>query len=212
MKRIITAAIHCKGTAYIKLNERAIKVKNNMITNAGVFPDAAADLALLKTEQELFGTLIADAKGNSLVKKQRNTLAKKILLRLKILVMHVNLVAEGDPTIIILSGFDCSADPIRHPIPVKVVIRRVVNGASNRTAKIYIEAMGQTGLTFNVRVTTIANAVVDDLNWKTVLQTTNSKELVIPDLIRGKEVFITINASNASGTGLWSEAAPFILQ
>ena len=122
------------------------------------------------------------------------------------------LFAFSIRTFIAQSGFDSSADPTPQSIPVKVIIKWIENGKTTQTAKIFIEPMGQHGLTFHIRITTAANAAVNDPSWVTVLQTTSSKELIVPNLTRGKEVFIQVNAMNAAGTGLWSEAIPFILQ
>jgi hypothetical protein len=212
MKRVAKAVINCGAKAYVKLNKKAIKVKIAMNTNAGFFPGTAADVAQLDTDQTLFDTLIGGAKGNTTIKAQRNEQAKLVLEDMQTLLAPVNKAAAGNTAIIALSGFDNSLDPTPQSIPNKVVIKRIVNGVSGQTGKIYIEPMGQHSLTFNVRISTVANAPVNDPSWAQVLQTTNSKNLLIPNLTRGKEVFVQVNASNAAGTGLWSETIPFILQ
>ena len=212
MKKIVKPVINCTTKAHVKLNKKARKVITNMTTNAATFPGTATSVAKLQADQVLYEGYIANAKGNDEVMKQRNSMALTIMDDLKALLSPVDDAAKNDPAIIAQSGFDSSADPTPHSIPVKVIIKRIVNGETSQTAKIFIEPMGQHGLTFHIRVTTVANAPVNDPSWVTVVQTTSSKELIVPNLSRGKEVFIQVNAMNAAGTGLWSEVFPFILQ
>ena len=212
MARKIRAVVHATVKSHVKLNKKALQVKKGMTDNAATFPGTAVDVTKLSDDQALYATYIAGAKGNTVVKAQRNSMALVILDDLQKLLPPVNIVANGDPAIIAQAGFDSSADPTPHSIPKQVVIKRMVNGAENQTAKIYIEAMGQSGLTFQVRITTVPNAASNDPSWVLVLQTTSSKKLIIPNLTRGKEVFIQINAMNAAGIGIWSDAKPFILQ
>jgi hypothetical protein len=212
MKRIAKVAINCTNRAHVKLNKLCVKVIDGLTENAAEFPDATDGVTKLKTDQALYAKQIGTAKGNATITKQRNMQADIILADLQALGIVVDEVADGDVGIIALSGFDSSLDPSPKSIPEKVVISRVINGAITQTAKIFIESTGQTNLVFHVRISTVANAPVNDPSWVTVLQTTNSRELIIPNLTRGKEVFIQVNAMNAAGTGLWSEAFPFILQ
>jgi hypothetical protein len=174
MKKVIKPVINCAVRAHVKLSKRALRVYNNMTANSAIFPGTSADVTQLGTDQVLYASYIADAKGDDKVKAQRNTMAETIMGDLKALLSPVDKVANNDPAIIALSGFDSSAEPTPHSIPVKVVIKRIVNGETNLSGKIYIEPMGQTGLTFNVRITTVANAGVNDPSWVLVLQTTNS--------------------------------------
>ncbi len=52
------------GEDIVSLNKLALKVKNAMTTNAGTFPGTAAQVATLGTDQAMFATYIANAKGN----------------------------------------------------------------------------------------------------------------------------------------------------
>jgi hypothetical protein len=47
-------------------------------------------------------------------------------------------------------------------------------------------------------------------NFKTVLATTNSRKLFIPNLTRGTEIHIRLCASNARGTSAWSSVTDFM--
>ena len=189
-----------------------MKVIKSMTDNAATFPGTAADVTKLSNNQALYAIYIAGAKGNSEVKAQRDSMALVIMEDLQNLLPPVNKVAAGDPAIIAQSGFDSSADPTPSSIPNQVMIKRIVNGKTSQTGKIYIDSMGQSRLTFHIRISTVANAPINDPSWTTVMQTTSSRKLIIPNLTRGKEVFVQVNAMNTAGTGLWSESFPFILQ
>ena len=55
-------------------------------------------------------------------------------------------------------------------------------------------------------MTTVANASPEDPSWKVVLQTTSSRKLIIPNLVRNQDVYFDVNASNARGIGKFSDA------
>ena len=209
MKKITKAVILCTVKAYVSLSKLALKVKNALTTNASTFPGTAAQVTTLGTDQALFAIYVAGAKGNTTITNQRNEQALKVMTDLQALLGPVNTVAKGDTGIIALSGFPTSADPTPQSIPSKVVIKRIVDGATTLSAKIYIESLKLRNLTYTVRTTTVAGAGVNDPSWKVVLQTTNSHKLIIPNLTHLQEIYIDVSASNAHGTGLTSDPMTF---
>jgi len=209
MKKITKAVILCTAKAYISLSKLALKVKNALTSNAGTFPGTAAQVTALGTDQALFASYIANAKGNTVVTNQRNQQALKVMADLQALLGPVNTVAKGDTGIIALSGFPTSADPTPQSIPAKVVIKRIVDGQTALSAKIYIESLKQSHLTYTVRTTTVAGAGVNDPSWKVVLTTTSSRKLIIPNLTHLQDIYVDISASNAHGTGLTSDPMTF---
>ena len=209
MKKITKAVILCTVKAIISLNKLAIKVKTAMTTNASTFPGTAPLVATLNTDQAVFAGYIANAKGNSTIKNQRDQQAVLVLADLQALLAPVNTVAKGNVAIIALSGFPNSADPTPQSIPVQVVIKKVVDGATSLSAKIFIVSLKQPRLTYTVRTTTIAGAGVNDPSWKIVLTTTSMRTLIIPNLVHNQEIYIDICASNAHGTGLFSDPMSF---
>jgi hypothetical protein len=209
MKKITKAVILCTARAYVSLNKLALKVKNALILNASTFPGTATLVATLGTDQANFATYIAGAKGNATVTNQRNELAPTILADLQALLIPVNAIAKGNTAIIALSGFPNSADPTPQSIPAQVVIKRIVDGPTTLSAKIFIESLKQSRLTYTVRTTTVAGAGANDPSWKVVLQTTSSRKLIIPNLTHLQEIYIDVCASNAHGTGLYSDPMAF---
>ena len=209
MKKITKAVILCSARAYVNLNKLALKVKNAMTLNATTFPGTAALVTQLGTDQATFAGYIANAKGNTTVKNQRNELAPIILADLQALLVPVNAVAKGNTAIIALSGFPTSADPTPQSIPAQVIIKRIVDGPITLSAKIFIESLKQPRLTYTVRTTTVAGAGVNDPSWKVVLQTTSMRKLIIPNLTHLQEIYVEVCASNAHGTGLYSDPMAF---
>lgn len=209
MKKITKAVIICTARAIVALNKLAIKVKAAMTLNATTFPGTAAAVTTLNTDQTLFNTLIGTAKGNTVITKQRNEQAKLVLADLQALLIPVNAVAKGNEAIIALSGFPNSLDPSPQSIPSKVVIKQIVDGEVNLSAKITIVSLKQGRLTYTVRTTTVAGAGVNDPSWKVVLSTTSSRKLILLNLVKNQEIYIDVHASNARGTGIFSDPMPF---
>ena len=209
MKKVTKAVIGCKTTEYLKLNIIACNVKEKMIENAAEFPGTSLAVNKLKNDQLLFEDLILTSKGNSAITAQRNEQAKTVHEDLRLLLDPVNVIAAGNEGTIGLSGFPSSLDPTPQPIPDRVMIRKVTPGKTELSAKLYIESLKLRYLMFRVRVTTVPGATIDDPSWKEVLRTSSSYKLVLTDLIRLETIYISVNAYNKHGEGIYSEPIRF---
>lgn len=209
MKKTTKAVIIHKTTEVVSLSQLAGRVVSLMTENASVFPGTAADVAVLKSSQQLLSDFISNAKGNHVITTQRNDQAKRVHVQLQNLMNKVNLIAAGDVAIVLLSGFHKSMDPLPLPVPDKIIIRKVTPGQTALSAKIYIESLKQRRLFYIVRTTTVAGADVDDPSWRVVLRTGNSKGLIISGLARLEDVYISVNARNTAGEGIYSEPMSF---
>lgn len=209
MKRATTAVINCKITEFIKLNTLAGRVVEKMTENAVEFPGTSTEVATLNASQELFTTLIATAKGNHVITDQRNEQAKLVLSNLQTILTLVNTIAAGNKATITLSGFAGSLDLTPQPIPSQVIIKRIVQGKTELSAKIYIMSLKQRHLTYTVKTTSVKGAAVNDPSWKEVLRTTSSYKLVLPDLERNQSIYISVRASNTRGEGIYSDPMRF---
>ena len=209
MKRKAEPVLNCTKTEPAKINKLAIKVQKGMTDNAATFPGTTAEVTQLGTDQAALAALIGLAKGNHTFIDQRNEKAVVVFEELKDLLTPVSKAAAGSKAIIDLSGFPISQDPSPQAIPEQVVIKRIVDGPEALSAKIFIESLKQNRLTYTVRMTTVAGAPDNDPSWKVVLQTTNSRELVIPNLVHNQDVYFSVNASNARGKGIFSKAMLF---
>lgn len=209
MKRVTKAVIIYKTSEVVSIYKLAVRVAEGMKENAVEFPGTEEEVATLNSGQQLLGQYIGTAKGNHVITNQRNEQAKKVHSILQSLQFQVNIAAAGNEAIIGLSGFPVSLDPNPKPVPEKVVIRKIVKGETDLSAKIYIESLKQRRLWYSVRTTTVAGAEINDPSWKEVLETTSSKGLIITGLIENKKIFISVNARNTRGKGAYSAPMSF---
>ena len=209
MKRTVKAVIGCKKASAIGVNTQGGKVKLGMTTNASSFPGTAIAVATLGTDLGTLAGYISTAKGNSAIKDLRNLLTAKIYGELMTLMANVNIVAAGNIATINLSGFPYSQDPTPQAVPDQVIIKKVVDGVTELSAKISIVSLKQTRLTYTVRTTTVAGAGVNDPSWVIALRTTNSRKLILTDLVLNQSIYISIMAENVRGEGIYSDSMRF---
>src|SRR5437870_5273460 len=120
----LTPVMNCRFDAPVKIHVLAKRVVKGITENPDVFPDGNVDE--LDEAATLLGKLINRTKGNTLVKAQRDRQAKIVYDMLNVHVKpFVNRIANGLKSIIELSGFYVSNEPLPHHIPETAVIRRI---------------------------------------------------------------------------------------
>ena len=201
--------MNCNKNSATAVFARGGQVKSGMTVNAALFPGTAPAITTLGTDLALLGTYISTAKGNSVIKSQRDVQTAKVYAELQSLQVIVNTVAAGNVATIGLSGFPASADPAPKVIPGQVIIKKAIQGSTELSAKIFIESLHQSPLTYVVRTTTVAGAGVNDPSWVTVLQTPSSRKLIVPGLVKNQQIYISVNASNTYGIGVFSDPMSF---
>ena len=208
MKKKFIAVLHINSAKEVdNVHNLCTKVISSMAANATTFPNPNPTLAILTTENATLKTLIADAlSGNHQKVQARNEQSQKVLNMLRNQANYVSMIANGDRAVILLSGFESGDEPSPHPIPDKVVIKRVEDGLEPHSAKIHIEPAG-TDASYIVQS---QKSTEPKGSWKTVLQTSNSKNIILENLERGVDIFIRISAINARGQGDWSETYTFM--
>jgi hypothetical protein len=209
MKRVTRAVMNCNKKSATAVFTRGGQVKSGLTTNAALFTGTAGPVAILGADLTLLGTYIGTAKGNSVIKSLRDVLAAKVYAEMQALLPPVNTVAAGNEATIGLSGFAASADSTPQAVPNQVIIKRIVPGKEDLSAKIFIESLKQPDLTFVVRTTTVAGAGINDPSWVTVLEISNSKKLILTGLVKNQEIFIDVKAKNKRGVGMYSDAMSF---
>jgi hypothetical protein len=209
MKRVTKAVMNCNKKSATAVFTRGGEVKSAMTTNASSFPGTAIAVAAVGVDITQLGVLIGTSKGNSVIRGLRDALALKIYGELQLLLPPVNIAAAGSEAIIGLSGFASSADSSPIAIPNQVIIKKIVPGKEDLSAKILIESLKQSNLTYIVRTTTIAGAPINDPSWVTVLETSNSKKLILTGLVENQKIFIDMKAKNKRGIGMYSDAMAF---
>jgi len=208
MKRKFVSVLHILNyREYNKVVNLSGKVSAALAANTTTFANPSPTLASLNTETATLKTLIADAmSGNHQKVQARNEQSLKVVNMLHLLATYVSNIAAGDRAIILLSGFEASSEPAPHSIPDKMVITKITDGKTEHSAKIMVVPAGSR-IMYTVQMVKASDATK---NWQIVLQTSNSKLLIIEDLVRGEEIFVRVSAMNTHGMGEWSEAHAFL--
>ena len=209
---VFAAVMHCSPLQPKKLLTLLNKVISNLLTNVLKFPVPGTPVATLQVEVMPLTNTIAAAKGGGLeATAANNKEALKVHGLLKDGLPYINGIAKGDKDTILLSGYDASHEPQPAVIPDAPVIKSIENGPIHGSAKIKLEkTTGQKGKrTYIVEMTLTG----DNLNsFHIILFAGSSKKLIIPNLIRGQEVYIRVAAMNAKGQSQYSNVVPFIPQ
>jgi len=209
MKTSFMAVLHIgsskDSTAVLLLAGRIVAA---LTTNKTTFPEPDPTLVDFGTRVTLLDTYIKSKDGSDLNKQTIVKQSQLVYDDLKDLANYVNKIAKGDKAIIILSGFDFDSEAVEHSIPEKVIIKRIENGSTEHSAKIYVIPDADADR-YMVETTTTPS---DANSWKLVLNSVPSNKLEIPSLSRGTEIFIRVAAGNTHGWGPHSDATGFIPQ
>ncbi|MBB3186094.1 hypothetical protein [Microbacter margulisiae] len=200
------AVLHITSKKPMAVAELSERVAASMAANKTVFPTPDPTLEEFNTERGKLNTNIAEKDGskikNQIILDQTNV----VFAMLKLLLNYTNKVANGDKTIILLSGFDCSNEPVAHGIPGKALIKRVEDGEVACSAKIYMEPLNDADR-YRVETTTTSN---DPKSWTTTLDYVSLNNLEIANLTRGEEIYIRVTGGNRHGWGMVSEPVSFM--
>lgn len=193
------------ASAVSKLCKRIIK---GLSDNEDDFPDQPAIVASFKSKTNVLDEKIALAKGNSLIKTERDALSRELYFDIRSIIPYVDGISKGNKTMVEKSGFSASKEAEKAPAPAAVEVKRVANGNQNNSAKIYIKADKYAKFYIvEMRITNNANS-----KWEKVLTTSDSRALIITGLERGVEVSFRVAAGNSVGIGAWSQVMTFIPQ
>ena len=210
------AVMHCTPLQPKKLLALLSKVIETLTANTTTFLALPTSIAALQAEVTPFGNFIAAAvKGGVIDTANRNKEAIKVHALLQTELSYVNSIAKGDKAIILLSGFDASNEPQPTAIPDVPVIKKIIEGPVHGSIKIVLakttsgEHIRKVKRTLLVELTTTGT---DPNSFKIVLITGSSKKLIMPNLVKGVEVFIKIAAMNNKGTSQYSNVASYIPQ
>lgn len=214
-------ALHCTIKQPVKVNSLATRVSTELTTHAATFPSAAATVTALVANNTTLGAYIAQAKGNHAVKTQRDAQCVVVYNVLnKQLRPLVDSVANGDKSVIALSGFDSSAGATAHTAPDSPTISTITDGSTPGTAKVLLAkrkrsallpakaATSKQGLLYTAQTTTAP--VTATSAWKNALEGVSSVELVLTGLTKGNEIAVRIRAEDGSLKSAWSEPYFFL--
>lgn len=202
------AVMGCTPKQPSKVLTLVSRVHDGYNDNLTVFATPVPTLIILAAGRDDLGLLIAEAKGNHQKKIERDEKCIEVYnLLINDAIPYVNSIANGDQSIINLSGFRANKEPSPKGIPAKVVIKKVIDGKSPNSAKIIIENMGSELL---YKVQTSPYVAGSEPSFAPALETTSSRKLLLENLTKGREILIRVAASNTKGMGEWSENYSFI--
>ncbi|MBI3501389.1 MAG: fibronectin type III domain-containing protein [Bacteroidetes bacterium] len=213
--KIATAVMHCTQQQPKKIIERGIKVRDGLYASP-LYATPPVTKANYTPLVDAAVTAQGDVKGGGKnATTARNTATTALFLTLEKLLLYVNGLYKGDKDKLSKSGFDISSEPAPHGIPDAPVIKKIENGDTPHSAKIFLAKTTSPLDTQKESVNFIVQMSDDDSadeNFKTVLQTKNQHKLVIANLTRGKEEFFRVAKANAKGQSDWSNTVSFIPQ
>jgi len=207
MKKTFIAVLHLRTyRESVKVYQLAGRVITNCTNNQALFNDVMPSINDLNIENTKLDTLIRSKDGSKQNKQAIDDQSLKVYGMLKDLLPPVNKVSQGDKATILLSGFDCNEESTEHNIPEKPVIKRIEDGSTPASAKIFIDAVADADR-YKVEINSTPNDVA---GWNIVLDPASIFTLEIANLNRGVEVWIRVLAGNCHGWGTASNAIGFI--
>jgi len=184
------------------------RVLLSLRTNSAKFPNPDPSLDEFAAALNLLDSNLKLNDGGNNVKFSIADESQTVYDYLKDYLSYVNKVAKGDRTIINLSGFDSNIDAVVHSIPLKTVIKRIVNGSTEHSAKIFVYPVDQADR-YKVEVTTTP---LDPKSFNLVINSVSRNNLEVPALVRAEETFMRVAAGNTHGWGPFSDFVGFVPQ
>jgi hypothetical protein len=180
MRKVYSAVLHLKNKDAQKIYLLGGKVLNCLRENQATYPEPDPSLVLMETELIKLDLAIKAKDGT----KQKN-----------------QVIADQAAVV-----YDSNNEPITKDIPGKVYIRRIEDGSTVCSAKIYVEKL-ENADRYKVETTT---SIEDPESWKTVLDPASLFNIEISGLPRGKDVYIRVTGGNSHGWGIPSDYIVFI--
>jgi hypothetical protein len=201
-----TAVLHLKSKDPQKAYNLAGRVHTSIESNKTTFPTPDPTMEAFGAEVTKLDAAIKAKDGSKLKNQAINDQTEVVYAMLKSLLIYVNKVADGDMTIILLSGFDCNNEPVQRSIPGKALIKRIEDGSVSCSAKIYLYALSDADR-YKVETTITPD---DTESWETAIDFGGLNRLEIKDLTAAQKMYFRVSGGNTHGWGIPSEPVVFI--
>jgi len=209
MKRLFEAVLKITAKEFSRVYVLAGHVIAQLSANISLFATPVPSVATLTTENNKLDLTIKAKDGSHQKNRACEEQAQVVFNLLKTEIAYVNKIAHGDKATILLSGFDASSEPSPRDVPAQVVIKKIVDEKAPLSAKVFIEVADR-DILYKVETTLTPE---DANSWKLVLETGNSKKLIVDKgLVHGTEVYFRVAAINTHGQGLWSDVHSFLVR
>jgi hypothetical protein len=184
------------------------RVLLSLRTNSATFPNPDPSLDEFAAALTLLDSNLKLNDGGKNVKFSISDESQIIFDYLKDYISYVNKIAKGDKTIINLSGFESNSEAVVHSIPLKTVIKRIENGSTEHSAKIFVYPVDQADR-YKVEITTTP---LDLNSFKLVINSVSRNNLEVTGLVRAEETYMRVAAGNTHGWGPFSDFVGFVPQ
>ena len=222
-------ALHCTDREPLEVNSLATAVAGALTTNLTTFALTAAqqaaltaNIATLNTANGKLSGYIANAPGNHAIVtlRDKQTIIVYNMLNTIFRVL-VDGIAAGDKTLIELSGFDASADPVPHGIPNTPLISKITDTkqAAGEAKIILVKSKKKsgTGTTTTKKRTrskysaqTTAAPTTASSVWINAIESVSSRDLILTHLVKGNEIDVRVRAEDGKLKSPWSAPVSFL--
>lgn len=204
--RTSEAVLHLRVKEPVKVHYLSEHVLIKMTGSIDLFPDATDALVRMQVECKKLGELICTGEDTKLKREAMRAQTDIVWNLLRELLFYVNKAARGDKVIIFSSGFECRKETaLLTDVPAKPVIRRVSDGRSACSVKVYMAAVPYADR-YKLEIATDASNPV----WVTCIDFANLNELEAKNQERGRELLVRVIAGNSRGWSDPSDPVSFI--
>ncbi len=211
--KITVATMGCAKNEPLKIIKRGFSVRDGIYEYETEFATPVVTRVIFEAKLEKANSDQINVKTVGVVVRDASSF--DLFGILDLLCLYTNGLYKGKPEKLKLSGFGLSSDPSPHGIAAIPVIDRIVKGGFTLSMKIHLvkKTGGEVAKREKVNyIVQVAVAGTDPLVWKTVLETSNSRKLLILDCVEGKKLMVRIAKSNAAGQSDWSSPVSYIPQ
>lgn len=180
------------------------------VTDNDNFPDPTPDLAEFEALVNTYRTRheVASRRGSALEISEKNDSRRLLLLGLKQLAFHVNIVADGSLPVLVSSGLILASHPSEIFVPDVPRLLRLSDGRVSGQIRLDFQPVKDAWeylYTVSDTMDELGNIV-----WSEPKITTRSRLNFIDPVEPGTTYYARVRARNSKGIGDWSETVSLI--
>jgi len=208
-------------TAFVRLNEADFYTKAGVIVTAltanSHYPEPwavqVATLAQLSADYKTYQDYYHASLSHDTIKiTLRNSAREALTTEFKRLVPYLELVADGDLTVLMSSGYDMRKD-LGQPNPNNDVLTapenfRVTQGIKSGCLDVHVAKLAGAG-SYEVQLTETDPNI--ESNWRHVLSSINGTHILLEGLTIGQIYWLRVRGINSAGSGAWTTAIKIVV-
>ena len=210
-KLIISFESYSEPTFLVKVTGISTGLQNN--TGFPVpWPAAVPDPTAIAKAVDDYAVLYEEAKNGDRAKiKIRQDARVALTAKLKKVAAYLELVANGDVSLLTSTGFDLRHDSVKSmntdPLgPLKGL--KVTRGVLGGTLNVHATAQPDADI-YNLEIASADPAV--EANWSDAGDRTHCNDITLTGLTPGKTYYVRIRGFNKNGHGVWTTSAGIVV-